>query len=809
MSDVLNHHKDSDVMDDRRLRNAFWIAVVMAALTLSLSIYSFLTAYFRYKNFRSAIAFAMFFIVSLFCIWLVRRRHIIMAMILQLLLVWIIDIVLNFVLYGVGLTTAMLSLTISVAIAITTLPSRYLRWVILGAVLSVLVQIAADMFWTGVKTDNPFPIVNFIVYIFLLVSFILILYRQFPGFDLRTKLIMVLVTLAFGSIGGIATYNQYVSSEQLTREIGAKLKMIADSRASVIEQLLKNQLDLLTTLSINQNTQDEIVAASASYSANMQETSAFLEKQDKTWMGAASGDPLIVSRLTNETAIDLAEFSRRFPEHVEVFITDRMGGLVASNERTSDYYQADEDWWQQAYVNGRYIGNPMFDESTQTYSILMALSIKDWKTNEVIGIIRTTYNLSVLEGFTEVREGLGVWGEADIVFGGNPSQIIHEGKLDNLDLATEELFQNADGAIYAEGIYEGNMVLLSASKIESPNQELGSTELGWKVIVHQRKIEAIAPVNQQSRIALLITLMVALVVSLVGAWFAHILSTPIERLRDVAERIGLGDLNARAAIESSDEIGTLARSINITAEQLSLTLSGLEQRIVDRTRAIETAATVGRSLSTILRPDELVREVVNQIQQAFSYYHVHIYLFDETHEYLIMTGGSGQVGQTMLERGHKIPAGRGLVGRAAATGTVVLVQDTAQDPGWLPNPLLPDTRSELAVPILIGDDIFGALDVQQNTVNGLTRQDADILELIASQVAISLNNARLYREAEYSSEQERRFREAVEQVQRTSTVDDALKIATREVGKLVNSSLAWIKIEPGTKDREDIINNGQ
>jgi len=264
---------------------------------------------------------------------------------------------------------------------------------------------------------------------------------------------------------------------------------------------------------------------------------------------------------------------------------------------------------------------------------------------------------------------------------------------------------------------------------------------------------------------------------------ARSISRPIIDLSGVAKDIANGNIDLQAKVQTTDEIGDLATSFNDMTSRLRSSFIDLERRA----KEITTISEVSRRLSSVLDKQRLLIEVVEQIKSSLDYYHVHIYLLDKDSGDLIMSGGTGEVGQTMLERKHRISKGRGLVGRAAESGAPVLVPDTLKDASWLPNPLLPETASEIAVPILSETGVVGVLDVQNNIQNSLSEIDVELLQSIAYQVSIALKNADTYMEAQSQAERENIINEINRKIQNTSSVEQALQVAIRELGSTLGA----------------------
>ncbi len=291
---------------------------------------------------------------------------------------------------------------------------------------------------------------------------------------------------------------------------------------------------------------------------------------------------------------------------------------------------------------------------------------------------------------------------------------------------------------------------------------------------------------------------IVLIVSiLVGFFIANGIVQPVTQLAEATEQMEAGNLAVQAQVKSGDEIGKLAVAFNNMASRLRRTTTELEQRALkleQQSQVIQTSAEVSRRLSTILDEQELAITVVEQVQRAFDYYHAHIYLLNEQDNSLIMRSGTGEAGKAMLAQGHQIAMGQGLVGQAADTNTAVLVPDVSRDDNWLANPLLPDTKAEMAVPIAIGDQVLGVLDVQHDVVNGLNQDDVDLLQSLTNQIAVALRNSRTFAKAQQIAEKETLINTINQKIDAADTTEEVMQIAVRELGQLLGAEKTAIRL---------------
>ncbi len=495
--------------------------------------------------------------------------------------------------------------------------------------------------------------------------------------------------------------------------------------------------------------------------------------------------------------------------------------------------ESDASYFQTPLRTGQpYVSDFLLGLGPRTLEVYFSAPIRD-VGNQIIGVLRVRYNAGIIQQIVyQNSKELGP-GSAPILLDEHLVRLA-DGTENNLVLspliplgaevletlkaarrlpASADLSSSTNLSALAQGLarYTEDPVFAAEAHASKADMDLVAVAAistkPWLVVITQPQAEFLRPVATQGRIAMVVGVLSVVAILAITAWRSQVFSQPIIDLTRAAERMMAGELDTAVTINSQDEIGILANSFNSMAAQVQELVTTLEQRVQARTAALATSAAVGRQIATILNEDELVRAVVQEIQSAFNYYHVHIYLLDPKGEKLLMAGGTGEAGRIMLARGHHIPLGRGLVGRAAATGQVYLAPDTHQEPEWLPNPLLPETRAEVAVPIVYSDTVLGVLDVQQDVVNSLNENDVDLLQSIATQVAISLRNARLYAEIQKQASREAQIYATDEMIMQTTSVEEAMQVAIRELGRALNSS--YVRIQLQTEEGNGIGHDGR
>ncbi|HSJ58302.1 MAG TPA: GAF domain-containing protein, partial [Anaerolineae bacterium] len=253
------------------------------------------------------------------------------------------------------------------------------------------------------------------------------------------------------------------------------------------------------------------------------------------------------------------------------------------------------------------------------------------------------------------------------------------------------------------------------------------------------------------------------------------ITRPVAELRQGADAFRQGQMDVTVPVVGSDELSLLGQTFNELTAQLRASIGSLEQRVADRTRDLEqravqlaTAADVSRAAASILDLKTLTAQVVNLVHERFDLYYVGLFLLDAQGRYAVLEAGTGEAGRIMLEQGHRLEVGAGsMVGAACAQrqAGIALDVDAAREYSGgaslarFDNPLLPHTRSEMALPLIVGGAggrVLGALDVQSTLPAAFSEDDVAVLQLVADQVAVAIQNATLFAESQISLETARR-----------------------------------------------------
>ncbi len=468
-----------------------------------------------------------------------------------------------------------------------------------------------------------------------------------------------------------------------------------------------------------------------------------------------------------QQASALVQIDQQFQKYIrasayfeELFLLDSNGTVVYSTDprrqgqvfRTAAFFQNG--------LLGSSIQPPSYDPATNRPSILVSQPVLD-VDGVTIGVLAGRASLTALNDIMLERTGLSQTGETYLV--GLNRALLTETRqptdvMGSAYVRTEGINRAIQEKSSGSGIYENYA---------------GETVLGvyrWlpdlqvALLAEQTEQEALAPLENSLLLQIGLTLAAVLLAILAALWITRSISEPLQGLSQTATRIAQGDVDVQAPVRGDDEISLLARAFNAMTERLRGLIASLEERVAERTvevearsRQLETVAQIGNVIASIRDMDALLERVTHLISEQLGFYHVGIFLLDEDGEYAVLRAANSEGGQRMLARGHKLRVGQvGIVGYATGQRRPRIALDVGEDAVFFDNPDLPATRSEIALPLIAGQTLLGALDVQSTEANAFSEADVSILQLLADQLAVSIENARLFAQSQQALEEAQR-----------------------------------------------------
>lgn len=553
--------------------------------------------------------------------------------------------------------------------------------------------------------------------------------------SVRNRLLFSFVVVALIStliLTGITVYQQFQNSQKNAFD---KLEAIASLKEDEIITWTNSVQANIATIAANNSLNQEIVKVLAQTPLN------------------SADQPL-----TSDQAIlkdQLTTYKNQNNYFDDIFVTDLNGNVLISTDlSTNNLSRIRGDW---SFFKGavlKPINSPIIRGTSNVYesssSLISAVPIKG-PDNQTMGILAGRASVTTLYQIISKLSGLGNTGETYLV-----------GTDEKMMTATRFMawkpfyYMTSDAVKTALNKESGSKAYVNYQNIPVFGVYHWLPTIQVVLIAEVQQSEAYAPALLTMRTNILAALFVILLAAIGSIFVANGIALPINDLVRVAKQITAGNLNLKASIKRHDEIGELAQAFNSMTDQLKFLILDLEQRVNARTvelerRAIQlrAAGEVARDITMAEDLTELLNRSVNLIRDRFGYYHAGIFLADEQLEYAVLKAATGEAGHLMVEQGHKLKIGEvGIVGNVIGSGTPRIAMDIGEDAYHFKNPLLPETHSEMALPLKVAGQIIGALDVQSQLISAFSKDDIDTLQTMADQLAVAIQRARLVQQLE-------------------------------------------------------------
>lgn len=250
---------------------------------------------------------------------------------------------------------------------------------------------------------------------------------------------------------------------------------------------------------------------------------------------------------------------------------------------------------------------------------------------------------------------------------------------------------------------------------------------------------------------------------------------PLQSLTAITRKFAEGDWSQRAKAPKNDEVGALAASFNHMADQLSEIYRSLEEKVEERTRQIQTAAQVAQNITALSNLEEMLNKTAELVVRQFGFYQAGIFMVDGSGKYLDFKAGFGPATKELAEGRFRLEVGSAsLVGWASANNQPRIASDVSDDPLYLKHPALPETRSEASVPIVLGSQVLGVLDVQSAQPAAFGKDTLILLQTLANQIATAIQTVELVERSQVNVQEIERLYRASQRVVSAASEEDIL-----------------------------------
>ncbi len=671
-----------------------------------------------------------------------------------------------------GIPYAVIAISIAFLLSTFIPRSGSSDWIITLGIIGAIASFLTNVISPFPQTNNP--MVSGIVAAFALLFSIWtigLFVRSTLVATIRTKLILGSLALTLIPLVILSIINNRYLQTSMQNQVNQSLSVASGQIGKSIDDFFATHLDSVVNTASNQ-----LVRNYLQLNPNLRQYSAVSSDLGAAFRALQATEP---DFYPSYAILDLSGQN--------IYDTKRQNAGVS--ESATSYFQA-------ASSSGTSFVSPVefLPDNRESYIAFIA-PVKDAEAM-TIGYLRTRYDARIFQDMIEENVGILGFRSYPILVDENgirladgylPDQIYHsvtpltdtqysqllsEHRIpatitpENIAISQTD-FSKALSAPPSNPYFITSMKLLGADfSFSGVVKKINSRP--WTVILLQDRTNLISSLAEQNRISTTISAIIAGMVGILITVVANVFSAPIIRLTEAAEKISTGNFEVEARITSNDEIGVLGKSFNSMTRQVKELIDNLENRVRERTqklvqqneslqfrsRQLQTVSDVARSIVSTRELDTLLTTVTRLVSERFGFYHAGIFLLDPSGEYAVLRAANSEGGKRMLARQHRLRVGQvGIVGYAAGTGEPRIATDVGEDAVFFNNPDLPETKSEMALPLKLGDRIIGALDVQSTESNAFSAEDIELFSTLSDQIAIAINNSQLYEETSRALEE--------------------------------------------------------